>query len=235
MPNRIIKESICTSETIEKLSWFEEVFFYRLIVNCDDFGRLTARTEILKAKLFPLRDVSGKVIESTLKKLQSLKMLYLYHGHDDRLYLQIESWGRHQQMRTTKSKYPAPDITCNQMISDDINGNHLLLARAESNPIQSESNPNPESESNLYGDKPQEKNGRVFTPPTVDEVRAYVATRDTKIDPEMFHSFYTSKGWMVGKNKMKDWQGAVRTWERNRYDSNKKPTLPRQDDLDFIK
>ena len=36
MPNRIIRESICTSDSVDKLSWFEEVLFYRLIVNCDD-------------------------------------------------------------------------------------------------------------------------------------------------------------------------------------------------------
>ena len=36
MPNRILKESVCTSDSVNKLSWFEEVLFYRLIVNCDD-------------------------------------------------------------------------------------------------------------------------------------------------------------------------------------------------------
>ena len=43
MPNRIIKESICRSEEIDSLSWFEEVLFYRLIVTCDDFGRYDGR------------------------------------------------------------------------------------------------------------------------------------------------------------------------------------------------
>ena len=50
MPNRIIKESICTSETLDKLNWFEEVFWYRLIVTCDDFGRMDARIPILKSR-----------------------------------------------------------------------------------------------------------------------------------------------------------------------------------------
>ena len=47
MPNRIIKETICTSDTIERLTPFEETFFYRLIVNCDDYGRMDARPAIL--------------------------------------------------------------------------------------------------------------------------------------------------------------------------------------------
>ncbi len=54
-----------------------------------------------------------------------------------------------------------------------------------------------------------------FTPPSVDEVRDYCLERDNGIDPEAFCDYYISKGWMVGKNKMKDWKASVRTWERN--------------------
>ena len=57
-----------------------------------------------------------------------------------------------------------------------------------------------------------------FTPPTVDEVRAYCQERKNSVDPETFVDFYTSKGWKVGNNPMKDWKAAVRTWERNRDD-----------------
>ena len=56
MPNRIIKESICTSETIDQMSWFEECFYHRLWTACDDYGRMDARPAILKSKLFPLKD-----------------------------------------------------------------------------------------------------------------------------------------------------------------------------------
>jgi hypothetical protein len=57
-----------------------------------------------------------------------------------------------------------------------------------------------------------------FTPPTVEEVQAYCQERNNKVDAQAFVDFYSSKGWMVGKNKMKDWKAAVRTWERNRKD-----------------
>lgn len=58
----------------------------------------------------------------------------------------------------------------------------------------------------------KEKGG--FTPPSVEEVREYCHERNNAIDPENFVDFYTSKGWMVGKNKMKDWKAAVRNWEK---------------------
>lgn len=59
-------------------------------------------------------------------------------------------------------------------------------------------------------------NNKKFVPPSVDEVKKYCLERKNNVDPEAFVSFYESKGWMVGKNKMKDWKAAVRTWERSR-------------------
>ena len=53
-----------------------------------------------------------------------------------------------------------------------------------------------------------------FTPPTVDEVRSYCLERGNCVNPQRFVDYYSSNGWMVGKNKMKDWQAAVRTWEQ---------------------
>lgn len=56
---------------------------------------------------------------------------------------------------------------------------------------------------------------KVFVAPTVEDVRQYCNERGNKVDPEAFVDFYSSKGWMVGKNHMKDWKAAVRTWERS--------------------
>jgi len=64
-----------------------------------------------------------------------------------------------------------------------------------------------------------------FIPPTVEQVKKYCQSRDNRINASHFVDFYSSKGWMVGKNKMKDWEAAVRTWERNQENSNGKPTL----------
>ena len=55
---------------------------------------------------------------------------------------------------------------------------------------------------------------RPFTPPTVEEIAAYCTERGNGVNPQQFFDFYESKGWMVGKNRMKDWKAAVRTWER---------------------
>lgn len=54
-----------------------------------------------------------------------------------------------------------------------------------------------------------------FSPPDIQDVKAYCIERKNNVDPERFIDFYEAKGWMVGKNKMKDWRAAVRNWERN--------------------
>lgn len=61
------------------------------------------------------------------------------------------------------------------------------------------------------GESVDEKRKR-FTPPTIEEVEAYCNESKYKIDAERFIAHYSSNGWMVGKNKMKDWKAAVRNW-----------------------
>jgi hypothetical protein len=61
-----------------------------------------------------------------------------------------------------------------------------------------------------------------FNAPTVEEVHEYCNERKNKVCADAFIDFYSSKGWLVGKNKMKDWKAAVRTWERNDFSKPKK-------------
>ena len=146
MPNRILKDSIRESATLNQLTWFQEVVFYRLLVSADDYGRLDARTDYLKSLLFPLRSPKKAATEDQVKdalNMLSIVGIVQFYEVDGRPYLQFTSWEKHQQVRNHRSKYPDPsegtpiDINGNRMISDDIR------CGLESNPIQSESNPNP--------------------------------------------------------------------------------------------
>lgn len=148
MPNRILKESICTSENIDQLSCMAEIAFYRLMVNCDDFGRMDARTKILKSRLFPLKDVTGEDVQEYLDELVNAELITLYTV-GGKPYLQMNTWERHQQVRNHKSKFPSPDDADNQMKSDEINCNQLksIDNKCPRNPIQSLSESLSESES----------------------------------------------------------------------------------------
>lgn len=59
-----------------------------------------------------------------------------------------------------------------------------------------------------------------FLPPTLEEIKAYCLERKNNVDSDKFLDFYESKGWMVGKNKMKSWKASIRTWEKNKQGSS---------------
>ena len=109
MPNRIIKESICTSPTIDRLSVEAERFFYRLIVKCDDYGLYYGDERILLGACFPLRvsEIKCDQVRSWLSELETVGLIIRYQV-DDRVYISFTSWADHQNIRAKRRKYPEP-------------------------------------------------------------------------------------------------------------------------------
>ena len=108
MPDRLIRESWCASEKIDRLTPFEETVLARLIVNCDDFGRMDGRANVLCSRLFVTRrDVGAEQMRAAIAALEreGLVSRYAVAGKE---YLQMRGWGEHQRIRTQRSKYPAP-------------------------------------------------------------------------------------------------------------------------------
>ena len=77
-------------------------------------------------------------------------------------------------------------------------------------------------EDRLEQESKEEKNKR-FSPPSVDEVQAYLDEKGYSIDAEAFVDFYASKGWKVGKNPMQNWKAAVGTWVRRQKEDTPAP------------
>lgn len=70
-----------------------------------------------------------------------------------------------------------------------------------------------------------------FEKPTLSEIKQYCIERKNNVDAQHFYDYYESNGWKVGKNAMKNWQAAVRTWERSEY---RKPTVKKNSKEDAI-
>jgi hypothetical protein len=152
MPNRILKDSICMSESIDNLSPEAEVLFYRIIVQCDDFGRMDGRLSVIRAKCYPLKIdfIGDEYISNLMHELIQNEMITIYVD-GEHYFIQIPSWDKHQQIRAKKSKYPEPtnilsqqqalDIYVFQSLSSDINSNQMLVKSSDinctRNPIQS--------------------------------------------------------------------------------------------------
>lgn len=109
----------------------------------------------------------------------------------------------------------------------DIERNRLLSADTEryptttSNPsLQPQTTASTSTDNSIGTDKPPRSR---FVPPTVEEVNQYCFDHNYTVDAERFVSYYESNGWMVGRNKMKSWQAAVRSWNTRGTD---KPATP---------
>lgn len=70
-----------------------------------------------------------------------------------------------------------------------------------------------------------------FEKPTLSEIKQYCIERNNNVNAEQFYDYYESNGWKVGKNSMKDWKAAVRTWERSEY---RKPTTKKTNTLQTL-
>ena len=87
--------------------------------------------------------------------------------------------------------------------------------KTEPKPNQDETETEPNVNVNVNENDLKENTKRkVFTKPTVEEVKAYCVERKNNVNPDKFIDFYESKGWLIGKNPMKDWRACVRTWEK---------------------
>lgn len=99
-----------------------------------------------------------------------------------------------------------PDTERGQVISADI-GRHPTSTTTSNSTSTSTSTTT--STDNIGAVKPPRTR---FSPPTVEEVHAYCKEKGYAVDPQRFVDYYTSNGWKVGKNPMKDWKAAVRNW-----------------------
>lgn len=111
MGNRILKESIRTSRSINALTHFQFRVWAYLITYVDDYGCGSADPELLKGMVFPrLKRVTERDIDDALKGLADAGCIHLYEV-DGESYLCFPNWGDHQRVQAKKRKFPQPTVT----------------------------------------------------------------------------------------------------------------------------
>jgi len=154
-------------------------------------------TEML-SKIFRRKKTT---VENAIKVFEEYGLIEIV---DD--VITIPNWGKHQSLDSIEKK-------------KEYMKNYMQDYREKQRSKADKSNRKANSKTNVSRtDKEEEKeedknNNKRFVPPTVEEVRAYCQERNNGVDAQRFINFYESKGWMVGKNRMKDWKASVRTWE----------------------
>ena len=138
----------------------------------------------------------------------------------------MEAVGRRKQVQIIKEYFLLDQSKYSNIIFVNINP-----INDDNNTISEDVNVSNNPQSKVKKSKVKESKGKnIFIPPTLEEVRAYCQERNNGVDPQKWYDFYSAKGWMIGKNKMKDWKAAVRTWERGQkgvHNSRETPTMSR--------
>ena len=109
---------------------------------------------------------------------------------------------------------PIGDTSKNPIGDNDENPIETPNEKENENVNENEKEKENESPSETKREKQAKEKRTRFSAPSVDEVRDYCRERGNSIDAETFVDFYASKGWKVGNSPMKDWQSAIRTWEK---------------------
>ena len=199
---RMFAKTIIDSDAFLDMSVTARLLYYDLSMRADDDGFVNSPKKIM-------RMVGAS--EDDLRMLAMRKFIIPF----DNGVVVIKHWRIHNYIR--KDRYNETTYSeQKELLEFDENGAYRLIEKqrlTDGIPMVDQRLTQVRLGKDRLGKDRLDKNIRGFTPPSIDEVSAYCNERKNGIDPQHFVDFYEAKGWMVGKNKMKDWKAAVRTWE----------------------
>ena len=222
---RMFAKNVVESDAFYDLSDAEQVLYLHLCMNADDDGIVDNPKAIVRG--------CGKSIDHLTKLVKKRFLLQLDNG-----LILIKHWKINNYIQKDRYKATAYKEELSEIV---VKNNGAYTENKTSDTQETENVDTQEDEtldtqetesvdtqyrlgkvsigkSNREGVKPQKR----FIPPTPQEVKAYCLEKGYSIDAEQFVAFYESKGWLVGKNKMKNWKAAVITWVK-RQDQDAQP------------
>ena len=193
---RTVKPEFFTSESVISVSPLARLFFIGLWCEADKEGRLKWKPKTLKFRYLPGDSVN---IEKLCKELEAENMIVTYSVNDVD-YCEIPGFSSHQVINNREKESILPS-------RDNDASTTRESGRKE-------------------GKEGKEGKGIArFTPPTITEVIQYMTEKgcNSHVEAEKFFDYYSSKGWLVGRSKMKDWKAAIRNWLKNNFSTNNNP------------
>lgn len=224
MPQRLLRPTLRQSKRWNRLSWFDQSFYIRLLTIADDYGRYEADPELLRSELFPYGDPDGHAVSvptivSSLRTFASKDLIVLYEV-DSKQYLQLLRW---KERARTESRFPEPvcghlTADCGQMTADC-----GQMSASPPSPSPSPSpykgvdsglakNGSPRDEGNASGGAGRKR----FVPPSLEQVKLAAAKAGLpESEAEQFWNFWESWNWSRKGQKMTSWERSLVTWKGN--------------------
>lgn len=199
MAKRFIDTELFNDEWFCELSKDAKLFFIYYITNCDHAGILKLNKKLFEFQT-SIKDID-KVIKEMGNKLILIKdSVFFMPGY---LKFQYPDFPKSK----VKQQEGALKILDNHGITLEIVKSYLTVPKELE---YSYVNDNDNVSDNVKNNKEGKKNK-----PTLEEVKLFCDERNNGVDADKFFNYYESNGWKVGKNPMKDWKAAIRTWEKN--------------------
>lgn len=208
---RMIDPNIWQSEDFGKLSTLGKLIFIGLFSLADDEGRGRSNPVYLKSTLFPYEEgIRSTDIDKTLSEISS-NMSVIFYSCDGSSYYSLYNWNAWQKIdRPTESKIPEYDEKTMQRLFDE----HSTSPRRVIAPNRKEDN---------IKENKKNKREKKFIPPSLEEVKSYVAEKKLSVNAEQFYNYFTEGNWIDSKgNQVKSWKQKLLTW--NGYSNNQKET-----------
>ena len=215
---RMMAKSIIKSDQFLDMPATTQNLYFHMLLDADDDGFVNAPKSIMRivgakdddmkllvAKQFVISFGSGVIVIKHWKihnYIQSDR--YKPSIQPERKLLEITA---NKEYQLNASHVSTMDTECIQ----DVSVGKVRLGKSSIGKFRLDKNIDGECE------KPHSPKRKTFTKPTIDEIQDYCIERNNKVNAEHFYDYYESNGWKVGKNSMKDWKAAVRTWERSEY------------------
>lgn len=209
MPDRVIRESALTSETLAKFSAQAERLFWRLTVVADDSGRFDASPLVVKGRCFPL--LIDKIKTGDIAKwLHELSDCIIFYTVNGKAYGAFRNWAKYQRVYGNKPKFPEPPADCGEVPQvpavPPLNLNPNLITIDDKSIVVHQGCTPPLKVVPLRGS--------IIPPDFQFDERAELLAKSYGLNPHKeqaaFRDFFTAKGTVY-----KDWQAAFRNWLRN--------------------
>jgi hypothetical protein len=230
--SRNIKPAFFQNEELAECPFETRLLFIGLWTIADREGRLEDRPKRIRAQLFPFDVID---VDPLLSDLASRGFIRRYMASGVGV-VSIPTFVKHQNPHKNEVASTLPAEDSSHAPSDsghapsESGQNESTPEKARTAPADSllplTSSLNPSSQIGTESKIAKPPRAR-FTPPTLEQVRAYCAERGNKVDPQQWLDHYSANGWKVGKNAMVDWKAAVRTWEKNDSNNRTQPPLAR--------
>ena len=201
---RMFDKSITNRDNFLELPDSSQILYFHLSMNADDDGFVDNWKSIMRMTGTKEDDLKILITKSYVIPFESGVIV-------------IRHWRMNNYLRQDRYKETTHKLEKSQLVLGE-NEEYLLSNNSVGIPMV-------DTDKNRIDKNRIDKNissKERFEKPTLEEVEAYCKERNNNVDAERFVNSYESKGWMVGKNKMKDWKASVTTWEKD----NKKESIP---------